>query len=219
MIGFAVVNSENSTANFLIIQLVKGFYRTLGVNKVRVGKSSWLAGSAINRDANISNILDVLEEVIQVAVCHVKRQIADEQSARLLIFALLELATKLWLIPPVRILDRDTTAVQRLAVHVRNGSLRAFLLDEINITESEKAILAFLLVRDGLQREEVPFTQASGISDDLDSFNRARLGELPFDILFHGLKENITNEETTTWGGTLFKGRRRCLSLSITLAY
>ncbi len=45
-------------------------------------EASWLARTSINRNSHINHVLDLSEQVVQVAVAHVEGHVADEEGFR-----------------------------------------------------------------------------------------------------------------------------------------
>ena len=44
-----------------------------------MGEASWLAGPAVDSYANIHNVADITEEIVEVLIRHLKRHVSDEE--------------------------------------------------------------------------------------------------------------------------------------------
>lgn len=45
-------------------------------------KASWLAGSSVNGDTDVNDILDLAEEIVEVLIRHLEGHVADEEGFR-----------------------------------------------------------------------------------------------------------------------------------------
>ena len=88
--------------------------RALNVGEVSVDEAPGLSGAAVHGDANVSAARDVLEELVEVLVGGVERQVADEQGLGLGVGLDAHIGA-------VDVLDVQATAVERGLVHVLNG--------------------------------------------------------------------------------------------------
>lgn len=82
----AVVESQLAAICFLILEHVHGVHGGLDVDKVGVGETSGLAGTAIDGDADVNDIANATEEVVQIAIGHFERHVADEKGTGRFIF-------------------------------------------------------------------------------------------------------------------------------------
>lgn len=55
--------------------------RALDVDELRVDKASRLTCPLVDRDAHIDHVRDVLEQILEVTICHFVREVADEERA------------------------------------------------------------------------------------------------------------------------------------------
>ena len=73
------IHSQCPAGDHLSPQLLHRSLRRPNVREVRMRKTPWLARSPVNCHPNIDHILDLPEEVVQVAVTHVEGHVANEE--------------------------------------------------------------------------------------------------------------------------------------------
>ena len=57
--------------------LAAGSSGKLYVGEVGMGKTTGLASSSVNGDTNVGDVAQRAEEIVQIAVCHLKRHVSD----------------------------------------------------------------------------------------------------------------------------------------------
>jgi hypothetical protein len=143
--GLAKVDADLAAVDGLAGKKLLCLAGARNVDKVSVGKASGLAGPAVNGNANVENVLDVAEKLVEVLVRHFKRHVADEEGAGRL--SGLEGALFPWRAPgpglvrvpggagAVELADK-VAALEDLLVEVVDGSLGIGQVLEVDVTKA-----------------------------------------------------------------------------------
>jgi len=74
------VDPEASPVDLLLLKHDLGLLSILSRDEVCVCETSWLATSSINGNPDVQNVLALAEQIAEVFVGHLERQVADKQS-------------------------------------------------------------------------------------------------------------------------------------------
>jgi hypothetical protein len=139
--ALAEVNTELAAVNGLASKSGLCLCGARNVDKISVGKASGLTGPAVNGNADVENILNVAEQVIEVLVGHFERHVANEEGAGRrsgLESAVVASRGPLPGGPGAVELADDVAALKDLLVEVVDGSLCIGNGLELDITEAEE---------------------------------------------------------------------------------
>lgn len=162
-----------------------------------------LASSSVDGDANIHDVADIAEKVIEVLVRHLVGHVADEERLGRRLFAEVPLAIPgaAPLLNTVELNDEIPT-LEDLQVKVLDSGLRVVYILKVDVTESS--------------------TQASVVIDDLDLVNFAEPGENSLELFCGDLIEEVANVDRAVryggrirWGASLRWLITRCCSKRI----
>jgi len=103
------------------------------VNKIGMREAPWLAGLAVNRNANVNYVLDGSEQGVHVLVGHVECHVANEKSfGRGVRRCPIDRVS----VTPGTVIDHDPTALIKLVVHFFHRLVGGGLALEFDPTES-----------------------------------------------------------------------------------
>jgi hypothetical protein len=125
----AVIHSEPATVHLLAKEGLLALDRAIHINKVRMGKTSWLAGPYINGNPDIEDVADVAEELVEVGIGHLESEVADEEGLGRRV--LLNGADG-----PSRVVHDDASAFESAVVLGLNGCLCLLDTFKLDISES-----------------------------------------------------------------------------------
>src|SRR2546423_4264448 len=75
-----VAQHQLPAISLLTFQVFHRFHCAFSVDEICVCKTSWLASTSVNGNADVNHISDTLEQVVEVAIGHLERHIANEES-------------------------------------------------------------------------------------------------------------------------------------------
>lgn len=156
-----------------------------------MSESSRLAGAAVNGDADVDDVGDVAEELVQVGVGHLKGQVADEEGLGGGVLGLDGVAGL------GHVVDDEAAAFEDGLVALLDGVAGGLDVFEFNVAESvwRVSLCSFLIpwrVEKG-GGEDVPLAKTSGVLSDSTRDNISIRRELPLQILRRSLKQQITD--------------------------
>jgi hypothetical protein len=125
-----IIDSERTAVDLLALKELHGLLRTIDIDEIGVSESSWLASAAVNSDTDIDDIADVAEELVEICVGHLEREVADEESLGW--HGLGGLAAR----SLCAVVDNETAAAGVGLVLCCNGGGGGWDVFEFNITES-----------------------------------------------------------------------------------
>lgn len=151
--GEAVVDAQAAAIGLLLGQHAQGLHGALDVNEVGVGEAPRLAGAAIDCDAHVDHIPDAAEQVVQVAICHLERHVADEEGlGGRILGSLGSLSSRAARAARVHffagvcgVLYDEATAFEELLVQGGNGVGRGIDLFEVDIPKAVCSVSRGLL--------------------------------------------------------------------------
>lgn len=132
---------------------------------------------SINRYANINNIIDISEELVQIPICHLERQVAEVQRPRS--------GPQGPGTAAARILRGYTAALKDLQMHSLDATFGGLNRVKVHVCK--------------------PSAQSSVISNEINSLHNAKLLHVVLQIFRRHIVEQITNVDSLSWPEILFQ--------------
>lgn len=136
----AVVHAQPPAVDLLILKHFFGFGGAGLVDEVSVGEAAGLAGATVDGDAHVEHVPDLAEQVVEVAVAHLERHVADEERLAGRIDGALVAARTLrpvGLLAAAVVLHRQAAAVEDTLVHLHDGGGGLFVGLELDVAEPD----------------------------------------------------------------------------------
>lgn len=164
----AVVHSQQPPIDLLPIQRLIRALCAGDIDEVCVCESSRLAGPAINCHSDVDYIPDIFEEVVQVAVRHLKRHVSDEESLGGWVLGVTGRHVGPGFCQRRHVLlcelNCDATSFVELTVHAVSGShggINRVVLDVTIAGESQQGLDIGIIFT--ARHRHIPFAQTPGI--------------------------------------------------------
>lgn len=147
-IAEAVIHAQFASVGLFLRQQLQGLHGTLDVDEIGMRETSGLAGSAVDGNAHVDHVPDSTEEVVQIAIRHLERHVANEQSLGGRVLRLLlkhsasasscELSALVHLFAcEGRILHNEATPFEELLVQSLNGFGGGLGVLEVDIAKAK----------------------------------------------------------------------------------
>lgn len=154
-----------------------------------MGKAPWLARPAVDGDPDVDDVVDIPEQVVEVAVCQIERHVADEECLRRRV--------QLFLWGKIRLceLDDNTAALKDLHVHSFNGAFGGRDTVESDISEARNVEQSVFhhYKKTLCSRTSLPLAQATVVVDNPSVLHGSVLLHLPLQVLGSDIVENISD--------------------------
>jgi hypothetical protein len=191
--GLAEVHAELPSVDGLLLQDFSSLGRAGDVDEVGVSESSRLASPPVNGNADVHDVANVTEEVVEVLVRHLEGHVSDEESLRRSV--VLEAAgstASFGVILGCVELDDKVAAFKHLHVEVVDGGLRVGNILELDVSETVKAISLCVHLIDSTKRD-LPSAHTPVVVDDLDALNLTEAREHTLQLVRGNLVVEVTN--------------------------
>jgi len=173
--AIGVVDSQLAAIRLLPLQILHRIDRALDVDEVGVCKSSGLSSAAIDSDPHIDHVADAAEEVIEVAVRHLERHVADEESLAGRVERLVSAVSAGFHLGGLEggILNGEAAAFKELLVEGLDGFGSGFGGFEVDVAE--------------------PFAQTAAVAHESALGDGAESSEFLYEIVFGDIEEEVAN--------------------------
>jgi hypothetical protein len=162
-----------------------------------VCETSWLTGTSVNGNANIDNVSNVTEELVEISIRHFESKVANEESLGWLVLSSFRFGL-------VHEVDDEAAAFQDSLVLGFDGGSGLLHGLEIDISESANGLLVAantnICTYFKCKGINIPFAQPSSVGGNDCGLNLSELLEFSFEIFRRDIKQQVANVNAVVWG-------------------